>query len=89
MSNEFKIDRPGVYRRRNGEHVWLWPTFSAGVRQWVVINTDFPVLCRNDGCYFFKGLASPRDVVAYVGPLPSEILRQMREALALAEERSQ
>jgi hypothetical protein len=96
MTTEFRIDRLGVYRRRDGEHVCLWPTFSTGVMQWVAVSTGnrpkparpllrHPLTYRDDGCYWASCRISEYDIVAYVGPLPTEILARMREALALAE----
>jgi hypothetical protein len=86
MTTEFRIDRPGVYRRRDGERVCLWPTFSTGVMQWVAVSTGNPLTYRDDGCYWASCRISEYDIVAYVSPLPTEILARMREALALAEE---
>jgi hypothetical protein len=85
MSSDFKIDRPGVYLARDGEEVMLWPTFSEAVWQWVAIGTEYPSSYSRDGCYWCGGEPSPHDIVAYIGPLPADILQRMAEALASAE----
>ena len=88
MTTEFKIDRPGVYRDRSGRHVNLWPTFSDGHKQWLEIGTF------NAGTAYFtngqfwstQGHFAAWDIVAYISPLPADMLQRMREALAMAEE---
>jgi hypothetical protein len=87
MSSEFRIDRPGVYRRRNGEEVCLWPTLADLVSylKWIEIGVYIPHLHASSGRQSWKE-ELPLDIVAYVGPLPAEILQRMREQLALAEE---
>ena len=85
MTSEFRIDRPGVYRQRDGEDVCLWPALSTGPMRWVTIGADYISSIGDDGRYWALGTESPHDIVAYVGPLPVEILQRMREALALAE----
>jgi hypothetical protein len=89
MTTEFRIDRPGVYRTRNGEHVCLWPTFSTGVWRWMRVAGSHISSYRNDGHYWFADKTSPYDIVAYIGPLPADILQRMRQMLALAEEHPQ
>lgn len=86
MTTEFRIDRPGVYRRRDGTEVCLWPIFSTGnaMLQWAEIQSDLPDLHGSNGRCSWERLW-PKDIVAYVSPLPTEILARMREALALAE----
>ena len=87
MTTEFRIDRPGVYRDRSGERVYLWSTLSDGHKQWMEIGTF------NAGTAYFtngqfwstQGHFAAWDIVAYVSPLPADILQRMREALALAE----
>ena len=87
MTGEFKIDKPGVYCDRSGRHVNLWPTFSDGHKQWMEIGTF------NAGTAYFtngqfwstQGHFAAWDIVAYVSPLPAEILQRMAEALAAAE----
>jgi hypothetical protein len=41
---------------------------------------------KDNGDFWVGGEESEFDVVAYVSPLPADILQRMREALALAEE---
>ena len=84
MTTEFRIDRPGVYRRRDGEHVCLLPTFSTSVWRWMQVAEEHIELYRDDGCYWLGG-ETEYDIVAYVGPLPAEILQRMADALAAAE----
>jgi hypothetical protein len=86
MTTEFRIDRPGVYRRRDGTEVCLWPIFSTGnaMLQWAEIQSDLPDLHGSNGRCSWERLW-PKDIVTYVSPLPTEILARMREALALAE----
>jgi hypothetical protein len=87
MTTEFKIDRPGVYRDRSGKHVNLWPTFSDGHKQWMEIGTF------NAGTAYFtngqfwstQGHFAAWDIVAYVSPLPVDILQRMAEALEAVE----
>ena len=87
MTSEFRIDKPGVYRDRSGRHVNLWPTLSDGHKQWMEIGSF------NAGTAYFSngqfwgtpGHVAAWDIVAYVSPLPAEILQRMAEALAAAE----
>ena len=85
MTSEFRIDRPGVYRRRDGVEKYLWPTFSSCPLRWVAVGDDAPVKYMDTGELWIKSEESFWDIVEYVGPLPTEILARMREALALAE----
>jgi hypothetical protein len=85
MTTEFRIDRPGVYRRRDGTEVCLWPALSTGVMRWVKVAGTYISSYGDDGHYWILRQESPYDIVAYVSPLPTEILARMREALALAE----
>jgi hypothetical protein len=89
MTSEFRIDKPGVYRRRDGSEVCLWPIFSTrnAMLQWVEIQSDLPDLHGSNGRYSWEH-EWPKDIVAYVGPLPADILQRMREALAMAEQQS-
>ena len=88
MTTEFRIDKPGVYRRRNGEEVCLWPTFADPMAylKWIEIGAGvyIPHLHASSGRQSWKE-ELPLDIVAYVGPLPTEILARVREALSLAE----
>jgi hypothetical protein len=87
MTSEFRIDKPGVYRDRSGRHVNLWPTLSDGHKQWMEIGSF------NAGTAYFSngqfwgtpGHVAAWDIVAYVSPLPAEILQRMAEALWAAE----
>jgi hypothetical protein len=87
MTTEFRIDRPGVYCDRSGKHVNLWPTLSDGHKQWMEIGTF------NAGTAYFtngqfwstQGHFAAWDIVAYVSPLPADILQRMAEALWAAE----
>jgi len=92
MTTEFRIDRPGVYRRRDGKLAYLWPTFADPMAylKWIEIGAGvyIPHLHASSGRQSWKE-ELPLDIVAYVGPLPTEILARMREALALAEEPKQ
>jgi hypothetical protein len=86
MTSEFRIDRPGVYRRRDGSEVCLWPAFSDSPLQWFTVGHKLPVSYKDNGDFWVGGEESEFDIVAYVSPLPADILQRMREALALAEE---
>ena len=85
MTSEFRIDRPGVYRRRDGKEVYLWPTFSRLPLKWFALFAESPMSYKDNGGFWIDGEESSFDVIAYVSPLPVEILQRMREALALAE----
>ena len=85
MTTEFRIDRPGVYRRRDGVEKYLWPTFSSCPLRWVAVGDDAPVKYMDTGELWIKSEESFWDIVEYVGPLPAEILQRMAEALAAAE----
>jgi len=88
MTTEFRIDKPGVYRRRDGKEVYLWPTFSRSPLRWFALFAESPMSYKDNGGFWIGGEESSFDVVAHVGPLPAEILQRMREALAMAEEQS-
>ncbi len=85
MTTEFRIDRPGVYRRRDGSEVCLWPAFSESPLQWFAIGHKLPMSYKDNGDFWVGGEESEFDIVAYVSPLPAEILQRMVEALAAAE----
>jgi len=85
MTTEFRIDRPGVYRRRDGEHVYLWPTFSRSPLRWFALFAESPMSYKDNGGFWINGEESSFDVVAYVCRLPEEILQRMLDALAAAE----
>jgi hypothetical protein len=92
MSSEFRIDRPGTYRRRDGSEVCLWPTFADPISylKWIEIGVGVyvPYLHASSGRQSWKE-ELPLDIVAYVGPLPAEILHRMAEAVAQAGEAPQ
>jgi hypothetical protein len=89
MTTEFRIDRPGVYLRRDGSEVCLWPAFSQSPLQWFAISHKLPVSYKDNGDFWVGGKESEFDIVAYIGPLPADIIQRMREALAMAEEPKQ
>ena len=92
MTTEFRIDRPGVYEMRNGRRIYVWPLLLS--RDWWSCedgngSASAPrELYRSNGRLLISR-ESEYDIVAYVSPLPAEILQRMREALALAEEPQQ
>lgn len=86
MTTEFRIDRPGVYVNRCGEHKNIIPTGFPD--KWCVTAIHgMPKFVHGNGRVSIAW-RSEYDVVAYVGPLPADVLQRMREALALAEEQS-
>ncbi len=88
MTTEFKIDRPGVYKTRNGRRVYVWPLMFS--REWWSGedgNSGAAAACdlyRTDG-RLLESHETAFDLVAYAGPLPAEILQRMVEALDAAE----
>jgi len=89
MTSEFRIDRPGVYRRRDGTEVCLWPRLCTS-EWWNGEDANEPAAgdtYRTDG-RLIHSHKTHLDIVAYVSPLPADILQRMREALAMAEEQS-
>ena len=85
MTTEFKIDRPGVYRRRDGSEVCLWPTFADSPLQWFTVGHKLPMSYKDNGDFWVGGEESEFDIVAYAGPLPAHVLQRMAEALEAAE----
>jgi hypothetical protein len=88
MTTEFRIDKPGVYKTRNGRRVYVWPLLFS--REWwngedgnsgAAASSD---LYRVDGRRL-ESHATAFDIVAYIGPLPAGILQRMAEALEAAE----
>jgi hypothetical protein len=88
MTTEFKIDKPGVYKTRNGRRVYVWPLMFS--RDWwsgedgnsgAAASSE---LYRTDG-RLLETHETAFDIVAYVSPLPAEILQRMAEALDAAE----
>ena len=85
MSMEFRIDKPGVYRRRDGVEVCLWPSGSNAPWLWVQIaGSESSGAYQVDGRFWWEGESSV-DIVDYIGPLPADILQRMAEALDAAE----
>ena len=88
MTTEFRIDRPGVYRMRNGRRVYVWPLMIS--RKFWIGEEDHGCEISSSDVYFTSGRLledrqSQYDIVAYVGPLPAEILQRMADALDAAE----
>jgi hypothetical protein len=88
MTTEFRIDKPGVYKTRNGRRVYVWPLMFS--RDWwngedgnsgAAASSE---LYRTDGRWL-ETHETAFDLVAYVGPLPADILQRMAEALEAAE----
>ena len=89
MTTEFRIDRPGVYRRRDGVEVCLWSSGSNAPWLWVQIaGSESAGAYQVNGRFWWEGESSV-DIVAYVGPLPADILQRMADALDAAEYRPQ
>jgi hypothetical protein len=90
MTTESKIDRPGVYRDRYGRHVLLWcnPGRANLLGNWISIGPRCGVTYQSSG-RIHDGMQTSGDIVAYVSPLPAEILQRMAEALAQAEKPKQ
>jgi hypothetical protein len=88
MTNEFKIDKPGIYRRRDGKEVIVWPLFRTN-RWWSgeerYSEPGFSNIYQDNG-RLLQRRESQCDITAYIGKLPAEMLQRMREALTLAEE---
>jgi hypothetical protein len=88
MTTKFKIDRPGVYKTRNGRHVYVWPLMFS--REWWSGedgNSGAAAACdlyRTDG-RLLQSHETAFDIVAYAGPLPAHVLQRMAEALEAAE----
>jgi hypothetical protein len=86
MTDEFKIDRPGVYRMRNGNRVPVWCNAACenmGAK-WVSLGHQVGMAWNNSGRRYYT-CESENDIVAYVSPLPADILQRMAEALEAAE----
>jgi hypothetical protein len=88
MTTEFRIDKPGVYKTRNGRRVYVWPLLFS--REWwngEDGNSGAAAACelyRTDG-RLLQSHETAFDLVAYISPLPAEILQRMVEALEAAE----
>ena len=86
MTSEFRIDRPGVYRRRDGTEVCLWPRLCTS-EWWNGEDANEPAAgdtYRTDG-RLIDSHETHLDIVACVSPLPADILQRMAEALWAAE----
>ena len=88
MKTEFRIDKPGVYKTRNGRRVYVWPLLFS--REWwngEDGNSGAAAACelyRTDG-RLLQSHETAFDLVAYISPLPADILQRMAEALEAAE----
>jgi len=88
MTSEFRIDRPGVYRMRNGRRIYVWPLLLT--RDWWSGEDGNSSACAASELYRTNGrLLSNReseyDIMEYIGPLPADVLQRMVEALESAE----
>ena len=88
MTTEFRIDKPGVYKMRNGRRIYVWPLLLT--RDWWSGEDGNSGAAAASELYRTNGrLLSNReseyDIVEYIGPLPADILQRMAEALAAAE----
>ena len=88
MATEFKIDKPGVYKTRNGRRVYVWPLLLT--RDWWNAEDGNSSACAASELYRTNGRLLPNrnseyDIVEYVGSLPADVLQRMAEALAAAE----
>ena len=88
MSSEFRIDRPGVYKMRNGRRVYVWPLLSTS--SWWSGEDGNSSACAASELYRDDGRLLPNrdtqfDIVEYIDRLPDDMLARMRRALALAE----
>jgi hypothetical protein len=82
MTTEFRIDKPGVYVNRCGELRMVIPIGLPD--KWCVTLPGSPLYVRSDGRVSY-GHRDDDDVIAYVRPLPADVLQRMAEALAAAE----
>jgi hypothetical protein len=81
MTTEFRIDRPGVYKRRDGELIYVWP-LPLPRRLWAAEDGNLRHSCGR----LVPHDESVYDVIEYVRPLPERILRQVHEMLGMAQE---
>jgi hypothetical protein len=88
MTTEFRIDKPGVYKMRNGRRVYVWPLLLT--RDWWSGEDGNSGAAAASDLYRANGRLLPKrdseyDIVEYAGPLPADILQRMAEALEAAE----
>ena len=88
MTSEFRIDKPGVYKTRNGRRVYVWPLMFS--REWWSGEDGNSGAAAASELYRANGRLLPKrdseyDIVEYAGSLPAEILQRMAEALEAAE----
>lgn len=84
MTNDHRINKPGVYRRRDGEHVYLWPTFSRGPLKWFAICSESPMSYKSNGAFWIGNEESSFDIVSYVSPIPVSVMGSIQDAFILA-----
>jgi hypothetical protein len=85
----FKIDKPGVYKMRNGRRIYVWPLLLTS--NWWSAEDGNSSACAAGELYRDDGRLLERretefDIVEYIGRLPDDMLHRMRRALAEAEE---
>jgi hypothetical protein len=82
---EFKINKPGVYRMRNGRRIYVWPLLLTS-KWWSAESAcSASELYRDDG-RLLQHRETEFDIVEYIDRLPDDMLARMRRALAEAEE---
>jgi len=92
MTSEFRIDRPGVYKMRNGRRIYVWPLLLTS--KWWSAEDGNSSACAAGELYRDDGRLLERretefDIVEYIDRLPDDMLARMRRAIAEAEEPSQ
>jgi hypothetical protein len=88
MTTKFRIDKPGVYKMRNGRRIYVWPLLLS--RDWWSCEDGNGSASAPREVYRSNGRLlisreSEYDIVEYVCPLPAEFLHRMVEALDAAE----
>jgi hypothetical protein len=84
MTSEFRIDRPGVYKMRNGRRIYVWP-LPLPRQLWAAEDGNLRHSCGR----LVLHDESVYDVIEFVSPLPESLLRQVHEMLGMAEEAPQ